>query len=215
MSRRRSPSHFVGSLFGSVKGLFKRDSEHRAEVKQVLKKYPGTLLQSVNELLQAADELLGDRALLVVIDNLDRYDPEVIDKLLVAGADRIRELRCNLILTPPIGLMLRPRSALLDAIYSCHMLLHRPPAAASTSATTSSTDRGATFWRMRSLVVSTWTRSSPTAPCATASSPRAVARSGSCWSWSRRPRSWRAERPSSGRTWIWPSASGGSACAIS
>ena len=121
---------FVGSLFGSLKGLFKRDSEHRVEVKQVLKKYPGMLLQSVNELLHAADQQLGDRALLVVIDNLDRYDPEVIDRLLVAGADRIRELRCNLILTPPISLMLRPKSTQLDAIYSCHMLftvrLRRP-----------------------------------------------------------------------------------------
>lgn len=113
---------FVGSLFGSLKGLFKRDSEHRVEVKQVLKKYPGTLLASVNELLQAADRLLGDRALLIVIDNLDRYAPEVIDRLLVAGADRIRELRANLILTPPIDLMLRPKSAQLDTIYSCHML---------------------------------------------------------------------------------------------
>jgi hypothetical protein len=121
---------FVGSLFGSLKGLFKRDSEYRAEVKQILKKYPGTLLQSVNELLQAADRLLGDRSLLVVIDNLDRYDPEVIDRLLVAGADRIRELHANLILTPPISLMLRPKSAQLDAIYSCHLLftvrLRRP-----------------------------------------------------------------------------------------
>lgn len=113
---------FVGSLFGSLKGLFRRESEYRTEVKQVLKKYPGTLLQSVNELLGAASHLLGDRGLLVVLDNLDRYDPEVIDRLLVAGADRIRELRCNLILTPPISLLLRPRSAQLDTLYSCHHL---------------------------------------------------------------------------------------------
>jgi hypothetical protein len=121
---------FLGSLFGSLKGLFKRDSEYRVEVKQVLKKYPGALLQSVNELLQAAEKLLGDRALLVVIDNLDRYDPEVIDRVLVAGADRIRELHTNLLLTPPINLMLRPRSTQLDAIYSCYLLftvkLRRP-----------------------------------------------------------------------------------------
>jgi hypothetical protein len=111
---------FVGSLFGSVKALFKRESEYRTEVKQVLKKYPGSLLQSVNELLSAAEKLLDGRALLVVIDNLDRYDPEVIDRVLVAGADRIRELRTNLILTPPISLALRPKSTQLDAIYSCH-----------------------------------------------------------------------------------------------
>jgi hypothetical protein len=121
---------FLGSLFASAKALFKQESEYRTEVKQVLKKYPGTLLRSVNDLLDAADRQLGDRSLLVVIDNLDRYSPEVIDRILVEGADRIRALQCNLILTPPIGLMLQPQSAQLDSLYSCHVLytvcLRRP-----------------------------------------------------------------------------------------
>lgn len=113
---------FVGSLFGSLKALFKQESEYRTEVKQVLRKYPGTLLQSVNDLFDAANQILGERALFVVIDNLDRYTPEVIDRLLVAGADRMRQLRANLILTPPLGLLLQPQSAQLDALYSCHFL---------------------------------------------------------------------------------------------
>ena len=113
---------FSATLVGSLKALFKQESEYRTEVKQVLRKYPGTLIQSVNDLLDAANRILGARPLLVVIDNLDRYDPEVIDRLLVAGADRIRRLRCNLILTPPIGLLLQPKSALLDQLYSCHFL---------------------------------------------------------------------------------------------
>ncbi|MGK3983108.1 hypothetical protein WME99_08710 [Sorangium sp. So ce136] len=113
---------FVGSLFGSLKALFKQESEYRTEVKQVLRKYPGTLLQSVNELLDAARGLLGQRDLLVIVDNLDRYEPEVIDRLLVQGADRMRELRTNLVLTPPISLLLQPKSAQLDTLYSCHVL---------------------------------------------------------------------------------------------
>jgi hypothetical protein len=113
---------FLGSLFASAKGLFKQESAYRTEVKQILKKYPGTLLQSVNEVLDAANKALGDRALLVVIDNLDRYTPDVIDRLLVEGADRVRQLRCNLILTPPISLMLQPQSAQLNTLYSCHIL---------------------------------------------------------------------------------------------
>jgi hypothetical protein len=121
---------FVGSLFGQLKALFKQESEYRTEVKQVLRKYPGSLLKSVNELLDGARALLVERDLLVIVDNLDRYPPEVIDPLLVAGADRIRELRCNLLLTPPIKLLLQPKSAQLDALYSCHELytvrLRRP-----------------------------------------------------------------------------------------
>ena len=113
---------FSANLMASLKALFKQESEYRAEIKQVLRKYPGALIQSVNDLLDAANELLGDRSLLIVIDNLDRYEPAIIDHLLVAGADRIRSLRCNLILTPPIGLLLQPKSAQLDQLYSCHFL---------------------------------------------------------------------------------------------
>lgn len=115
-------SPFVGGLFGSIKALFRQESEYRTEVKLVLRKYPGTLLQSVNELLDAANKALGERSLLVVVDNLDRYSPEVIDKLLGSGADLIRKLRTSLILTPPISLLLQPKSSELDRIYSCHFL---------------------------------------------------------------------------------------------
>jgi len=118
----KAPLPFVGSLFGSLKSLFKYESKYRSEVKQILRKYPGTLLQRVNDLFDAANELLGDKPLLVIVDNLDRYQPKVIDDLLVAGADRIRQLRANLILTPPISLLLQPQSGQLDAIYSCHSL---------------------------------------------------------------------------------------------
>jgi hypothetical protein len=113
---------FLGSLFAQAKALLKHESEYRTEVKQVLKKFPGTLLQSVNDLLDAANALLGGRALLVVIDNLDRYAPKVIDELLVVGADRIRGLRCHLILTPPISLLLQPQSARLEERYACYDL---------------------------------------------------------------------------------------------
>jgi hypothetical protein len=113
---------YVGSLFASVKALFKQESEYRTEIKEVLRKYPGTLLESVNDLFDAANKILGERSLLVIVDNLDRYDPEIIDRLLVAGADRIRQLRCSLILTPPVGLLLQPQSMQLDALYSCHFL---------------------------------------------------------------------------------------------
>ncbi|WP_170319568.1 hypothetical protein [Polyangium spumosum] len=110
---------FLGSLFAQAKALLKHESEYRTEVKQVLKRYPGTLLQSVNDMLDAANAAIAPRSLLLVVDNLDRYTPTIIDELLVLGADRIRSLRCNLVVTPPISLLLKPRSAQLDDRYVC------------------------------------------------------------------------------------------------
>ncbi len=113
---------FLGSLFAQAKAVLKYESEYRTEVKQAIKKYPGTLLDSVNELLDTANRLLAPKSLLVIIDNLDRYDPEFIDKLLVVRADQIRALRTHLLLTPPISLLLQPRSAQLDDCYECYDL---------------------------------------------------------------------------------------------
>lgn len=115
---------FFTKLFTRLTALLKVESEHRSEVKSVLRKYPGTLLESVNSMFAAAGERLGSsgRELLLVIDNLDRYDPRVIDELLVKGGDRFRQLQCNFILTPPISLVYRPESAALETLFRCEVM---------------------------------------------------------------------------------------------
>lgn len=122
---------FFAKITASMSALFKVESKHREEVKNELKKFPGTLLDSVNLLLDAAaQQLAPDRELLVLIDNLDRYPPAVVDGLLVRNGDRIRQLRCNLILTPPIGLLYRPHSEQIDTHFPCEVMntvrLRRP-----------------------------------------------------------------------------------------
>lgn len=118
-------------LTANLSSLFKVESKHREEVKNELKKYPGSLLESVNLLLDAAAKALGPECeLLILIDNLDRYDPAVIDALLVRNGDRIRQLRCSMILTPPISLLYRPHSEQIDTRFPCEVMntvrLRRP-----------------------------------------------------------------------------------------
>ena len=110
-------------ITANLSSLFKVESKHREEVKNELKKFPGTLLESVNLLLDAAAQRLGpDCELLILIDNLDRYPPAVVDALLVRNGDRIRQLRCNMILTPPIGLLYRPHSEQIDTHFPCEVM---------------------------------------------------------------------------------------------
>lgn len=105
----------LASLLTKITALFKVESSHRHELKNVLRQYPGTLMAAVNTLLDAANAALDGtgRELLIIIDNLDRYDPKVIDELMVRGGDRFRELHTNLILTPPISLVYRPETGTL------------------------------------------------------------------------------------------------------
>jgi len=112
-----------GGLMGRLTSLFRYESSHREEVKQVLRKYPGTLMDLVNELLDAAHRILRtalDRELLVVIDNMDRYDPVVMDQLLVRQADRFSRLKCNLVITPPILLAYQPQSGDIKQVFESY-----------------------------------------------------------------------------------------------
>jgi hypothetical protein len=114
---------FIASLLAKVNALIKVESTHRTELKEVLRQYPGTLMEMVNKLLKAANAALGTgRELLVIIDNLDRYHPKVIDELLVRGGDRFRELETNLILTPPISLVYRPETGALGDYFHVEVM---------------------------------------------------------------------------------------------
>jgi len=117
-------------LFANVSALFRVESKHREEIRNELKKFPGSLLDSVNLLLDAAAQQLAGQELLILIDNLDRYPPSVVDALLVRNGDRIRQLHCNLLLTPPIGLLYRPHSEQIDTYFPCEVMntvrLRRP-----------------------------------------------------------------------------------------
>ncbi len=115
---------FFAKLFAEFTALFKTESKHKTEIKNELKKYPGTLLELTNRLLADATEKLPDeKRLLLVIDNMDRYKPETIDHLLIKERERLKALDVNIIFTPPVTLLYRPPSERLDTLYD---VIHLP-----------------------------------------------------------------------------------------
>ena len=123
---------FLTSLLAEASALFKTQASEHTEVRDVLRQRPIALVAHVNRLLEAADRVLEPegRRLLVVIDNLDRYKPEIADKLLNDRGGMLRDLNTRLILTPPIALLYRPVSESLCAAYHVEVMntlrLRRP-----------------------------------------------------------------------------------------
>ena len=115
---------FFAKLMASLTASLRVESGHRESVKRTLKKFPGTLMAHVNTLLGAAGNRLQQDGLqlLLLIDNMDRYEPKAIDDLLVQSADRFKALACHLIVTPPISLVLRPESQALEAVFRCEIM---------------------------------------------------------------------------------------------
>ncbi len=115
---------FFAKLMASLNSSLRIESQHRESVKRTLKKFPGTLMTYVNKLLDAAQDRLASQGkqLLLLIDNMDRYNPRVIDELLIQSADRFKALHCHLVVTPPIGLVLRPESQAPTTVFKCETM---------------------------------------------------------------------------------------------
>lgn len=113
-------------FFFSVLATLKSSATERERMVAQLRRFPGELVTLCNSLLGGASTALGaERELLVILDNLDRYRPEVVDRVLGGGADRLVALRVCMLLTPPVDLLIRPLGQPLTHIYA-HEVMHVP-----------------------------------------------------------------------------------------
>jgi len=119
----------VVAFFTSIQWMLKSSTIHRERIVTRIRHQVGDLVGHVNNVLASAHKKIrrddGARELLLLVDNLDRYEPEVIDKALAQGQPFIQGLNCNLILTPPISVMIQPHTEPLNALYPSE-LTHTP-----------------------------------------------------------------------------------------
>ena len=101
-------SLMLGKLFVRFSAGVKAGSELNQRVRQRLRQAPNTLIDLTNDLLRRANEQLLDkdrtRGLLLLFDNLDRYETDTINGLLLRGSTLIRSIACHAVFTMPINL---------------------------------------------------------------------------------------------------------------
>lgn len=112
-------------LKAELKALLRNESEYRTQVRDAIRRQPNALIEAVNSVMRAAQERLDaegkGRQLLVVIDNLDRYDPKIVDDLLIQRG-LLRDVQCHMLVTPPISLHYKPIGEPLSARYACQVM---------------------------------------------------------------------------------------------
>lgn len=111
----------IGKLFAKLTASFRASSVHSVKTRETLKRYPNELIDFSNDLLTTANQILRangkERGLLIVFDNLDRYDCVNIDELLVRGCHLVRRMACHAVFTFPIALAYRPITERIPAEY--------------------------------------------------------------------------------------------------
>ena len=109
---------FLGKLFAKFTAGTRAGSSHVVTTRQRIQNYPDTLVDLTNEVLRAANETLAEhgrpRGLLIIFDNLDRYDPEHIHRALFRAGSLIGRLHCHAVFTMPVSLEYEPPDAIQD-----------------------------------------------------------------------------------------------------
>lgn len=112
-------------LKAELLALLRNESDYRTQVRDAFRRQPNALIEAVNGVMEAAQDKLDEegkgRRLLLVIDNLDRYDPEIVDELLIKRG-LLRDVKCHMLVTPPISLHYKPIGEPLDGRYACRVM---------------------------------------------------------------------------------------------
>ncbi len=117
----------LGSLFTKLTASFKGTTAHSIKTRDTLRRYPGTLIDYTRDLLETANATLTaigkPRGMLLIFDNLDRYDPANIDAILVRGSQQMRQLACHALFTFPIALAYKPITGKVSEEYGLQITL--------------------------------------------------------------------------------------------
>jgi hypothetical protein len=117
----------LGKIFAKFTAGVKAGSSHATTTRVHLRNSPDRLINLTNSLLDAASSILRENGkpggLLLIFDNLDRYDPDIVDKVLFRQSNLVRKLHCHSVLTMPIALEYEPRSGSAQDCYGFFAVL--------------------------------------------------------------------------------------------
>ena len=117
----------LGSLFAKLTASFKGTTSHAIKTRDTFRRYPDTLIDYTRDLLETANATLAaigrPRGLLLIFDNLDRYNPANIDAILVRSSQQMRQLACHALFTFPIALAYKPITGRVSTEYGLQITL--------------------------------------------------------------------------------------------
>jgi len=101
----------LGKLLAAISLGRKTTGMEKTQFSRKLERYPRQLRDNVNLMLDVAQLEVADRCpkgILFVLDNIDRYPPEMVNEALVRNAGLFQGLAAHVVFTAPISLLYNP-----------------------------------------------------------------------------------------------------------
>jgi|GEM_PF-1690844 len=92
----------MGKLLAGLNVVSKSDSQERTEIKEIVERYPDQLVQNLNFLLRALRQAVPERfgrGLVLILDNVDRYEAKVVNQAFIRQAGLYQEIEAHLVFT--------------------------------------------------------------------------------------------------------------------
>ena len=92
----------LGKLLAGLNVVSKSDSQERTEIKEIVERYPDQLVQNLNFLLRALRQAVPERfgrGLVLILDNVDRYEAKVVNQAFIRQAGLYQEIEAHLVFT--------------------------------------------------------------------------------------------------------------------
>ncbi len=108
----------LGKMSAALSVLRRSETKERTEIRDTLEQYKNQLIANLNLLFHAVQKCCcSGRTLVVILDNVDKYEPEVVNRTFLRHASLFQEMQCHLVFTIQSSLL---HSPVEDAVEHCY-----------------------------------------------------------------------------------------------
>ena len=109
----------LGKLSAAISVIRRSEGSERTEIRETLERYNNQLVLNLNSLLRAVtDVCCPGKTLVIILDNVDKYEPGVVNQAFLRNADLFREIDSHLIFTIQSSLLYNPVEAAVEQSFT-------------------------------------------------------------------------------------------------
>jgi hypothetical protein len=99
----------LGELSAAISVVRRSEGKERTEIRETFERYNNELVENLNSLVRAVTEICcPGKSLVIILDNVDKYEPAIVNAAFLRNSDLLREVDCHLVFTIQSSLLYKP-----------------------------------------------------------------------------------------------------------
>uniref|UniRef100_Q024L0 Uncharacterized protein n=1 Tax=Solibacter usitatus (strain Ellin6076) TaxID=234267 RepID=Q024L0_SOLUE len=113
----------LGELSAAISVIRRSEGSERTEIRETLERFNNQLVLNLNSLLRAVTAVsCPGKTLVIILDNVDKYEPSVVNQAFLRNADLFREVESHLVFTIQSSLLHNPVEDAVDQSFRTFVL---------------------------------------------------------------------------------------------